>query len=83
MLKLMYMSCWGVVKDLFWYFVIAGNFQAGESGSVLKKLDKKEKQCYIKLMHDNLRPLVPEYKGDVEKNGESILSVPNSIVTDS
>ncbi|XP_041351028.1 dentin sialophosphoprotein-like isoform X1 [Gigantopelta aegis] len=52
-----------------------GNFQAGESGSVLKKLDKKEKQCYVKLMLDKLRPFVPEYKGDVEKNGEKYLQL--------
>lgn len=50
-----------------------GNFQAGDSGSILKKLCPKEHKCLNKLMVDILRPYVPEYKGDVEKDGESIL----------
>ncbi|KAK3793200.1 hypothetical protein RRG08_012876 [Elysia crispata] len=50
-----------------------GNFQAGEAGSVLKKLDALEQECYQSLMTDSLKKFVPEYKGNVEKNGESIL----------
>ncbi len=50
-----------------------GNFQAGESGAVLKKLDSREKQCYLRLQADRLKMFVPEYRGDTEKNEESIL----------
>nr|KAG5712416.1 hypothetical protein BaRGS_023995 [Batillaria attramentaria] len=47
-----------------------GNFQAGDAGSVLKKLDSREHQCFQRLMHDRLQPFVPEYRGVVEKSGE-------------
>ncbi|XP_076442420.1 uncharacterized protein LOC143281220 [Babylonia areolata] len=47
-----------------------GNFQAGEAGSVLKKLDNREHQSFQRLMHDRLQPYVPEFRGVVEKNGE-------------
>lgn len=53
---------------------VAGNFQAGEAGSVLKKLDSREHQSLQRLMHDRLQPFVPEFRGVVEKNGERILS---------
>lgn len=40
---------------------------------MLKKLDSREQTCFIKLMSDPLKHCVPEYRGDVEKNGECIL----------
>ena len=57
------------------FFNISGNFQAGQAGNILKKLCPKERKCLVKLMQDILRPYVPEYKGDVEKNNESILYI--------
>lgn len=51
----------------------SGNFKAGDSGTILKKLCPKEKKCLTILMQDILRPYVPEYMGDVEKDSESIL----------
>ncbi|PVD32362.1 hypothetical protein C0Q70_07796 [Pomacea canaliculata] len=47
-----------------------GNFQAGEAGSVLKKLDNREYTCFQQLMNDRLQPFVPEFRGVVEKNGD-------------
>ncbi|ESP02857.1 hypothetical protein LOTGIDRAFT_212354 [Lottia gigantea] len=52
-----------------------GNFQAGDAGSVLKKLDKREQNCFKKVMEDILRPYVPEYRGDVEHMGEMYLQL--------
>ncbi|XP_067680563.1 uncharacterized protein [Haliotis asinina] len=52
-----------------------GNFQAGEAGAVLKKLDSREKQCYLKLMSDSLKPFVPEYRGDTEKAGDKYIQL--------
>ena len=54
-------------------FSFPGNFKAGESGTILKKLCPKEKKCLSILMQDILRPYVPEYMGDVERDNESIL----------
>ena len=50
-----------------------GNFKAGEFGTILKKHTQKEQWALRKLMADILRPYIPEYKGLVEKNSESIL----------
>lgn len=47
-----------------------GNFQAGAPGAILKKFDKKEHRSYNILMKDVLGPYVPEYRGEVEKDGE-------------
>jgi len=55
------------------YFV--GNFQAGEPGAILKKFDSREHKSFIRLMKDILRSYVPEYRGDVSKNSESILYI--------
>lgn len=55
------------------YLSFTGNFRAGESGTILKKLCPKELKCLQRLMTDILRPYVPEYKGDVENDGDSIL----------
>ncbi|XP_045174187.2 uncharacterized protein LOC123535560 isoform X2 [Mercenaria mercenaria] len=47
-----------------------GNFQAGDPGAILKKFDKKEHRSFNILMKDVLRSFVPEYRGEVEKDGE-------------
>lgn len=52
---------------------LLGNFLAGEGGAILKKLNQKEHKSLPLLMTDILRPYVPEYRGDVERDGESIL----------
>ncbi|KAJ8308693.1 hypothetical protein KUTeg_013567 [Tegillarca granosa] len=52
-----------------------GNFQAGEPGAVLKKLDSREQNALDKLMKDILRPYVPQYKGQVEKDAEQYVQL--------
>ncbi|XP_052767031.1 uncharacterized protein LOC128207889 isoform X1 [Mya arenaria] len=52
-----------------------GNFQAGEPGAILKKYDKHEHQSFNKLMVDVLRSYVPEYRGEVVKDGECYLQL--------
>uniref|UniRef100_A0A0B7ACH0 Kinase n=1 Tax=Arion vulgaris TaxID=1028688 RepID=A0A0B7ACH0_9EUPU len=52
-----------------------GNFHAGEAGSVLKKLDTREQASFQKLMTDILKDYVPEYRGNVEKNGENYIQL--------
>lgn len=52
-----------------------GNFKAGDSGTILKKLCPKEKKCLSILMQDILRPYVPEYMGDVEKDNEKYIQM--------
>ncbi|XP_062857264.1 inositol-trisphosphate 3-kinase B [Trichomycterus rosablanca] len=48
----------------------AGNFKAGAKGLILKKHCECEQRCLIRLMNDVLKPYVPAYHGDVEKDGE-------------
>ncbi|KAK3506759.1 hypothetical protein QTP70_023929 [Hemibagrus guttatus] len=48
----------------------AGNFKAGAYGCILKKHCECEQRCLIRLMNDVLKPYVPAYHGDVEKDGE-------------
>ncbi|XP_051511387.1 inositol-trisphosphate 3-kinase B-like [Myxocyprinus asiaticus] len=48
----------------------AGNFKAGANGRILKKHCECEQQCLDRLMRDVLKPYVPAYHGDVEKDGE-------------
>ncbi|ELU17198.1 hypothetical protein CAPTEDRAFT_133411 [Capitella teleta] len=51
-------------------------FQAGEQqGTILKKLCPKEHYCLQALMTDILRPYIPEYKGDVEKDGDKFIEM--------
>ena len=63
--------------DLFWvenvHIVFSGNFQAADNGTILKKLCPKELRCLKTLMTDVLRPYIPEYRGDVIRDDESIL----------
>ncbi|KAL8594397.1 hypothetical protein ACOMHN_032984 [Nucella lapillus] len=51
------------------------NFQAGEAGSVLKKMDSREHQSFQRLVHDRLQPYVPEFRGVVEKSGERYIQL--------
>ncbi|XP_070578430.1 serine-rich adhesin for platelets-like [Ptychodera flava] len=52
-----------------------GNFKAGDCGTILKKFCPKERKCLGALMKDILRPYIPEYKGEVEKNGEKYVQM--------
>ncbi|XP_077996117.1 uncharacterized protein LOC144449455 [Glandiceps talaboti] len=52
-----------------------GNFKAGDCGTILKKFCPKEQRCLKALMLDVLRPYIPEYKGEVEKNGEKYVQM--------
>ncbi|XP_056872493.1 inositol-trisphosphate 3-kinase B isoform X1 [Takifugu flavidus] len=48
----------------------AGSFKAGANGRILKKHCDCEQRCLSLLMKDALRPYVPGYHGDVEKDGQ-------------
>ncbi|XP_062323130.1 inositol-trisphosphate 3-kinase B [Osmerus eperlanus] len=48
----------------------AGSFKAGANGRILKKHCDCEQRCLDWLMRDVLRPYIPAYHGDVEKDGE-------------
>ncbi|KAG5276730.1 hypothetical protein AALO_G00109080 [Alosa alosa] len=48
----------------------AGSFKAGANGHILKKHCECEQRCLDWLMRDVLKPFVPAYHGDVEKDGE-------------
>ncbi|XP_056284576.1 inositol-trisphosphate 3-kinase B isoform X1 [Pseudoliparis swirei] len=48
----------------------AGSFKAGANGRILKKHCDSEQRCLSLLMRDVLRPYVPGYHGDVEKDGQ-------------
>ncbi|XP_070705491.1 inositol-trisphosphate 3-kinase B isoform X2 [Pempheris klunzingeri] len=48
----------------------AGSFKAGANGRILKKHCDCEQRCLSLLMRDVLRPYVPGYHGDVEKDGQ-------------
>lgn len=49
----------------------AGNFMpGGENGTIMKKSGEKERNALRRLMDDSLRNYVPEFKREVEHNGE-------------
>ncbi|XP_026197184.1 inositol-trisphosphate 3-kinase B isoform X2 [Anabas testudineus] len=48
----------------------AGSFKPGANGRILKKHCECEQRCLSLLMRDVLRPYVPGYHGDVEKDGQ-------------
>ncbi|XP_071486903.1 uncharacterized protein [Diadema antillarum] len=52
-----------------------GNFKAGEYGTILKKYCQKEQTALSTLMSDVLRPYIPEYKGEVERNSEKYVQM--------
>lgn len=45
----------------------------GENGTIMKKSDPKERVALCALMDDPLRSFVPEFKGEVDRDGEGIL----------
>ncbi|XP_042286175.1 inositol-trisphosphate 3-kinase C isoform X2 [Thunnus maccoyii] len=46
----------------------AGCFHVGDYGTLLKRFCEGERQCYLKLMEDTLRPFVPAYHGVVQRD---------------
>ncbi|XP_043480829.1 inositol-trisphosphate 3-kinase B isoform X2 [Leptopilina heterotoma] len=61
-----------------------GNFKAGPTpGTILKKLCPQEEACFRLLMHDILRPYVPEFKGvlDVREAEERSQQEVDSMMT--
>ena len=61
-----------------------GNFRAGPTpGTILKKLCPQEEACFKLLMHDVLRPYVPEFKGvlDVRESEERTQQEADSAMT--
>ncbi|XP_029642384.1 inositol-trisphosphate 3-kinase A-like isoform X2 [Octopus sinensis] len=53
-----------------------GCFQAGEHGTILKKLNTNEQKCYEVLENDNLTAFIPAARGEVVKeNGEKFLQL--------
>lgn len=45
---------------------VTGSFRVGDYGTLLKRFCEGERQCYLRLMEDALRPFVPAYHGVVE-----------------
>uniref|UniRef100_A0A673JK81 Kinase n=1 Tax=Sinocyclocheilus rhinocerous TaxID=307959 RepID=A0A673JK81_9TELE len=58
-----------VKKRSPWVQVVghAGNFQTGSDGRLLKKYCECEKQCFLQLMSDSLRPFIPGYYGVTQR----------------
>ncbi|KAL5007951.1 hypothetical protein ScPMuIL_013532 [Solemya velum] len=52
-----------------------GNFHAGEPGAILKKRDSKEQKAYTKLANDVLKTYIPQFRGNVEKDGEEYIQL--------
>lgn len=46
-----------------------------QQGTIMKKLDGNEDQCFIKLMKDELAEFVPKYYSTVTVNGEQYLEL--------
>ena len=63
----------GIILCLYVGIICADHFLAGEGGSVLKKLDHKEHDRLLEIQCDSLCRYLPQYRGVVEKNGQSIL----------
>ena len=55
-------SCW---------WLLIGNFQAGEDGWILKRFCQYEQRSLEQLMRDPLRPFVPAYYGVVQRDGQT------------
>ena len=45
----------------------------GDNGTILKKCDPRECKSLCNLMNDPLKDFVPEYKGEVNRDGNGIL----------
>ncbi|XP_076463597.1 inositol-trisphosphate 3-kinase A-like [Babylonia areolata] len=52
-----------------------GNFQAGEAGCVLKKLDTREHQSLQRLMDDPLQCFVPQLRGVTHRDGHTYIQL--------
>ncbi|KAM8939224.1 inositol-trisphosphate 3-kinase B-like [Pelodytes ibericus] len=52
-----------------------GNFKASERGHILKKFSPVENACLEALMDDALRPYVPTYHGQVERDGQTYIKM--------
>ncbi|XP_067680755.1 inositol-trisphosphate 3-kinase A-like [Haliotis asinina] len=52
-----------------------GSFQAGESQTVLKKMLDRERQAYVEIQSDPLKDFTPEYRGEVQKQGETYIQL--------
>lgn len=48
--------------------LFTGSFHVGDYGTLLKRFCEGERQCYLKLMEDTLRPFVPAYYGVVQRD---------------
>ncbi|XP_043915539.1 inositol-trisphosphate 3-kinase B [Protopterus annectens] len=58
-----------------------GSFMAGAYGRLLKKHCDIEQRCLNLLMNDVLKPFVPAYFGDVEKDGEKYNQMEDLLAT--
>ena len=45
----------------------------GENGTIMKKCEPRECNALCALMDDPLKNFVPEFKGEIDRDGESIL----------
>ncbi|XP_040266604.1 inositol-trisphosphate 3-kinase B-like [Bufo bufo] len=52
-----------------------GNFKASERGHILKKFSPVENACLVALMEDVLRPYVPTYYGQVERDEQTYIKM--------
>ncbi|XP_063294912.1 inositol-trisphosphate 3-kinase B-like isoform X1 [Pelobates fuscus] len=52
-----------------------GNFKASERGHILKKFSPVENACLEALMQDALKPYVPTYHGQVEREGQKYIKM--------
>lgn len=52
-----------------------GNFKASERGHILKKFSPIENACLVALMEDVLRPYVPTYYGQVERDEQTYIKM--------
>lgn len=58
-----------------------GSFRVGDYGTLLKKFCEGERECYLKLMEDTLRPFVPTYHGVVQVD-EQDYNMMDNLLTD-
>nr|XP_046267267.1 inositol-trisphosphate 3-kinase C isoform X3 [Scatophagus argus] len=58
----------------------AGSFRVGDRGTLLKRFCEGERQCYLRLMEDGLRPFVPAYHGVVRQD-EQDYNVMDNLLT--
>lgn len=64
---------------LFIFVVLLGSFRSGGGkGTVLKKCSKMEATALKDLMLDVMKPHVPEFKSEVEMDGDCILLCKNT-----